>query len=175
MKIDLTCPAEVWRTALPGAERPACELTLYNLSDKLIVSVEVTLTLLDAAGEEIARLIHRAHDLHGLPEKPFGMLVPLEEEAASPASCEALVEKIWFDDNSVWRRSKLPLSEYTPNALPNSRALENLRYIAGKDAVGYPQEQQGLWLCVCGRPNANGSRMCIRCHRNRTEVFANLN
>ncbi|MGN1019410.1 MAG: hypothetical protein ACI4O7_03475 [Aristaeellaceae bacterium] len=174
MKIDLTCPAEVWRTALPEAERPVCELTLYNLSDKLIVSVEVTLTLQDAAGEEIARVIHRAHDLHGLPEKPFGMLVPVEESAA-PASAEVLVEKIWFDDNSVWRRSKLPLSEYTPNALPNSRALENLRYIAGKDAVGYPQEQPGLWLCVCGRPNANGSRMCIRCHRNRTEVFANLN
>ena len=175
MKIDLTCPAEVWRAVLPGAERPACELTLYNLSDKLIVSVEVTLTLLDAAGEEIARVIHRAHDLHGLPEKPFGMLVPVEEKTAAPASAEVVVEKIWFDDNSVWRRSKLPLSEYTPNALPNSRALENLRYIAGKDAVGYPQEQQGLWLCVCGRPNANGSRMCIRCHRNRTEVFANLN
>ena len=86
MKIDLTCPAEVWRTALPGAERPACELTLYNLSDKLIVSVEVTLTLLDAAGEEIARVIHRAHDLHGLPEKPFSMLVPVEEETAAPAS-----------------------------------------------------------------------------------------
>ena len=83
MKIDLTCPAEVWRTALPGAERPVCELTLYNLSDKLIVSVEVTLTLLDAAGEEIARVIHRAHDLHGLPEKPFSMLVPVEEETAA--------------------------------------------------------------------------------------------
>ena len=174
MKIDLTCPAELWRMRLPREDSPACELTMYNLSDKLIVSMEVTLTLLDSAQEEICRVIYRAHDLHGQAEKPFIMMVPVEEEG-KPAAADVVVEKIWFDDNSVWRRGKLPLSEYTSNTLPNSRSLENLRYIAGKDAVGYPEEQTGLWLCVCGRPNQNGSRICIRCHRNRTEVFANLN
>ena len=174
MKIDLTCPAELWRCQLPREDSPACELTMYNLSDKLIVSMEVTLTLLDKAQEEICRVIYRAHDLHGQAEKPFPMSVPVDEKK-TPASAEVVVEKIWFDDNSVWRRGKMPLSEYTSNALPNSRSLENLRYIAGKDAVGYPEEQTGLWVCVCGRPNQNSSRICIRCHRNRTEVFSNLN
>lgn len=173
MKIDLTCPAEWWRTALPREDSPVCELTMYNLSDKVIVSMEVTLTLMDASQEELCRVIYRAHDLHGQAEKPFLMAVPVEEDV-KPASAEVVVEKIWFDDNSVWRRGKTPLSEYTSNALPNSRSLEELRYIAGKDAVGYPEEQSGLWLCVCGRPNMNGSRICIRCHRNRTEVFADL-
>ncbi|MGN0779364.1 MAG: hypothetical protein ACI4MJ_09475 [Aristaeellaceae bacterium] len=174
MKIDLTCPAEVWRAGLPDKEQSVCNLTLYNLSDKPIVSAEVTLTLLDAAGEELARIIHRAHALNGMPEQSFSMLVPVEGSMASPASAEVVVEKLWFDDNSIWRRSRVPLSEYTPNALPNGRALENLRFVAGRDAVGFPQEQTGLWMCVCGRPNANGSRACIRCHRNRTEIFANL-
>lgn len=173
MKIDLTCPAELWQHALSQSDSPVCELTMYNLSDKTIVSMEVTLTLLDAVGEELYRVLYRAHDLSGRAEQPFIMIVPVEE-SDKPASVQVVVEKVWFDDNSVWRRGKLPLSEYTSNALPNSRALENLRFIAGKDAVGYPEEQTGLWLCVCGRPNQNGSRICIRCHRNRTEVFANL-
>ena len=173
MKIDLTCPAELWRSVLPQKDAPVCELTMYNLSDKLIVSIEVTLTLLDSAREELARVLYRAHDLRGLPEKPFTVSVPVEE-ASSPAAAEVVVEKIWFDDNSVWRRGKLPMSEYTSNALPNGRALENLRFIAGKDAVGYPEEQSGLWMCVCGRPNQSGSRICIRCSRNRTEVFSAL-
>ena len=45
MKIDLTCPAELWRYELPQEDYAACDLLLYNLSDKLISSVEVTLIL----------------------------------------------------------------------------------------------------------------------------------
>ena len=50
MLIDLTCPAEVFRTALPTEEMPAASLALYNLSDRVIVSVEVTLRLLSGSG-----------------------------------------------------------------------------------------------------------------------------
>ena len=44
--IDLSCPVEVFRTALPTAEIPAATLTLYNLSDRVITSAEVSLCLL---------------------------------------------------------------------------------------------------------------------------------
>ncbi len=170
MKIDLTCPAEVWRYEKPREGFAACALTLYNLTDKLISSVEVTLVLLDQAGEEQTRLIYRAHDLHGAPAKTFQVTVPLEGEAA-PAAVEAVVEKIWYDDSSVWRRGKNALREYTPNALPSGRELERLRDVAGSTAVGYPEEQNGLWLCVCGRPNGLDTEECVRCHRSRRAVF----
>ena len=52
MLIDLTCPAEVFQTALPTEEIPAVSLALYNLSDRVIVSVEVTLRLLGGNGAE---------------------------------------------------------------------------------------------------------------------------
>ena len=45
MYIDLTCPAEVFRTILPTEEIPAAALTLFNLSDRVITSVEVMLRL----------------------------------------------------------------------------------------------------------------------------------
>lgn len=170
MKIDLTCPAELWRYELPREDYRACDLMMYNLADKMITSVEVTLILFDKADEELARLIYRAHDLHGEPGKTFGISVPVEEDA-SPATAEVVVEKVWFGDNSIWRRGKAAMTEYTSNALPNSRSLELLRYAAGPAAVGFPQEQDGLWMCVCGRPNADYTEYCIRCHKEKKYVF----
>lgn len=174
MRIDLTCPAELWRYELPRSGYPACELMLYNLGEKTIVSVEVTVILTDREGEEAQRVIYRAHDLDGRPSTAFAVAVPVEEETQAQG-LEVTIDKVWFDDNSVWRRGKYALSEYTPNTLPNSRSLEMLRYVAGSNAVGYPQEQDGLWLCVCGRPNAAEDRVCARCHRDREQVFVQFN
>ena len=56
MRIDLTCPVEMWRYELPTGEFPACGLMLYNLSDRIVSSVEVTLILKDKTGEELERI-----------------------------------------------------------------------------------------------------------------------
>ena len=156
MRMDLTCPVELWRSNLPKEDYPACELMLFNLSDKLVVSCEVTLILQDGEGKETDRLIYRAHDLEGRPRTPFTMAVPLEE-GVKPAAYEVVIEKVWYDDNDVWRRGKIQLTEYTSNALPNGRSLEMLRFVAGSNAVGYPEEQEGVWVrngvpLACGRP-----------------------
>ena len=174
MRMDLTCPVELWRSNLPKEDYPACELMLFNLSDKLVVSCEVTLILQDGEGKETDRLIYRAHDLEGRPRTPFTMAVPLEE-GVKPAAYEVVIEKVWYDDNDVWRRGKIQLTEYTSNALPNGRSLEMLRFVAGSNAVGYPEEQEGVWVCVCGRPNPLYAHTCVRCQRNREQVFAQFN
>ena len=174
MRIDLSCPVELWRYELPGDKYPACTLILYNLSDRLMNSVEITLLLKDQADEEIERIVYRAHDLDGRPSTAFQMIVPVNDKTRAH-SAEVIFEKVWFDDNSIWRRSRGSMIEYTSNALPNSRSLEMLRFVAGTNAVGYPQEQEGLWLCVCGRPNADYAVECVRCHRRRDQVFTRYN
>ena len=75
-KIDLTCPAEIFRTALPTEEIPAATLTLFNLSDRVITSVEVMLRLLDENGGETERLAFRGRALNGRPHSTFLMTVP---------------------------------------------------------------------------------------------------
>ena len=76
MLIDLTCPAEVFSTALPTEEIPAASLSLYNLSDRVIVSVEVTLKLKSGSGAEKDRVVYRARALNGRPHSTFRMNVP---------------------------------------------------------------------------------------------------
>ena len=170
-RIDLTSPVEILACALPKNDYAACDLTLFNLSGDQVTSVEATLTLTDENGEEIMRVIHRARSLDGAPGKTFVMTVPAENMTRAKG-WEATVDKVWFDNSSIWRRSKTGMIEYNPNDLEPSNALNNLRAVAGEDAVGYPEEQNGLWLCVCGRPNDGRAEACVRCQRNRAETFA---
>ncbi len=168
--IDLTCPAEIFRTALPTEDIPAATLTLFNLSDRVISSVEVSLRLLDADGEETERLSFRGRALNGRPRSTFLLTAPCAPSAAI-RSVDATVEKVWFADNETWRRNPMNTVPYTPNDLPVSPALTRLKYAAGETAVGYPSRQDGLWVCVCGRPNPEDEPCCIRCGQMRDAVF----
>ena len=171
MQIDLTCPAEVFRTALPTEEIPGATLTLYNLSDRVIVSVEVLLRLLDEDGEEEERLTFRGRALNGRPHSTFLLTAPCAP-AGWLKSIEAQIQKVWYADNETWRRDPANATEYTPNNLPVCPALTNLKYAAGETAVGYPSLQRGLWVCVCGRPNPEGAAYCARCGQSMETVFS---
>jgi tetratricopeptide (TPR) repeat protein len=174
MKIDLTCPVELWRYELPTETEDACRLLLYNLSDKIVTSMQVTLAGYDANGEISSRQVERLQDVSGETKSTFEVLIPMEG-GAQAAGMELVIEKVWFDDGTIWRRGNAHLSEYVPNTLPNNRRLEMLRFVAGPDAVGYPQDQGALWLCVCGRANAASETSCRRCQREKLEVFEKFN
>lgn len=174
MKVDLFCPVEMWSYTLPKEDAPFYGLKLYNLGDRQVTSVEVTLIFFTDDGEETQRLIHRAHSLDGRPGSAFLMEIPAEE-AVPCHHLETVIEKVWFDANSVWRRDRTALREVTSNALPNGRALENLRNVAGSDAVGYPEQQGDVWLCVCGRANSESSDRCVRCGRVLADLLTHCN
>ena len=169
--IDLSCPVEIFRAVLPTEETPAASLTLFNLSDRVISSVEVLLRLLDKDKEETERLTFRGRALNGRPHSTFLMTVPCAP-SEELHSLEATVEKVWYADNETWRRDQANTVPYTPNALPVSPALTNLKFAAGETAVGYPSMQDGLWVCVCGRPNPGEDTFCARCGRDREMIFS---
>ncbi len=171
MRIDLTCPVEAWKVTLPTEENPQCDVRLFNLSSLQVVSVEVTLLLSSRDGEETAKITHRGRGLNGAPGKPFHMQVPVEGHIV-PEQYEITVDKVWYDNASVWRREKENMISYEPNNLRRSAQLTTLRSIAGEMASGYPVQQEGLWVCVCGRPNLDDTLVCARCHREKAEVFA---
>ena len=168
--IDLTCPVEIFSTALPTEEIPAATLTLFNLSDRVISSAEVLLRLLDADGGETERLSFRGRALNGRPHSTFLLTVPCAP-SADLKSLDVTVEKVWYADNDTWRRDPARIVGYIPNTLPVSPALTNLKYAAGETAVGWPSQQDGLWVCVCGRPNPDSEAYCARCGRDKELVF----
>ena len=60
MKIDLTCPVELWHCKMPTAQEPVLAMQVYNLSDKAVSSIQVCVLCFDAAGEQFARRVERA-------------------------------------------------------------------------------------------------------------------
>ena len=77
MKIDLSCPSEVWRCRLIDKEGTGAEVTLNNLADKPVTSTEVTLVLHGRDGDESSRVLFRAHDLYAHEELPDGGELPV--------------------------------------------------------------------------------------------------
>lgn len=173
MKIDLTCPVELWQYAMPTETASECTFILNNLNEKVVVSVQATLSCYDASDELLFRQTERVQGLKAAPGERFSMVI-LPTEWDGVEGMDLVIEKVWFDDATVWRKGNAPLTHYQPNALPTGRALDELRFVAGKDAAGYPQVQEEVWLCVCGRANALDSQRCCRCERRRDAVFASF-
>ncbi len=173
MKIDLTCPVELWQYAMPTETDAECTFVMNNLSDKVVTSVQVTLNCFDCNDELLFRQTERMQGLKAGVGERFTVVV-LPSEWKGVEGVDLVIEKVWFDDSTIWRKGNAPLTYYMPNALQPGRALDELRFVAGKDASGYPQMQDMVWMCVCGRPNALDSDRCCRCERRRDAVFASF-
>ncbi len=173
MKIDLTCPVELWQVSKPTAEAPECTVVLNNLSEKIVISVQVTMICYDQAEEMLFRQIERIQGLNAGAGERFSVVI-LPTQWENVAGVELVVEKVWFGDAMIWRRGNAALTEYESNALPSGRKLDQLRFVAGQDAVGYPSLQEHVWVCVCGRANAKAAEFCCRCGRRAETIFASF-
>ncbi|GHU65730.1 hypothetical protein FACS1894184_02120 [Clostridia bacterium] len=173
MKVDLTCPLELWEYRLPTKDSQECVLMLFNLENRTISSMQISLTALNAAGEQLSNHTERPMALAAQGKQGFELRFALAN-GEEMDSLSLLFEKVWFEDGTVWRRvSSAQLTEYTPNEMTSGRDLESLRYVAGPDAVGYPDDQGRVWMCVCGRANAEDEDTCRRCGRSREYIFLN--
>ena len=174
MKIDLTCPVELWHFKMPTEQYPVISLNLYNLSDKAVTSLQAAFLSFDAEGAQFARQVERASGLSGQPRSAFEVLVAAEDGHLA-SRMDFIIEKVWFEDGTVWRRGSGPMSEYRPNRLEPSRQLDLLRQLAGADALGYPSDQGAVWVCLCGRPNPASASECQRCGREKHDQFTRFN
>ena len=151
MKSDLTCPVEVVSVRIERAaqdtkenEQIVCLIEFFNLSEKIIDSLQMNIVCFDAEGARIGgRLVRAAAP--GQPRERFsGSFMP--EHVDGAVRVNASVEKVWFQDGVIWRREERNVREYTPNALPSGHELDRLRSVAGPDAAGYSREDDIVWM-----------------------------
>lgn len=174
MKVDLTCPVEMFSYDMTGNPVEMVSLTLFNLSDKIVTSVQTTLVLHNEEGTVTGRYIERIMGLKGASRQVFNVSVPLQSDTR-PDTIEVQIEKVWFDDSFVWRRSNNPMTTYDFEPIQNPRALEMLRYLSADDALCYPREDKFVWVCICGRANEKEMHECKRCGRTHDDVFRRFN
>jgi len=176
MKSDLTCPVEITKVTLSREkedtkerEQIVCHIEFFNLSEKVIDSLQMNIICFDQDGTRLGgRLVRAAAQGEGRAHFS-GTFRPDRVDGA--VRVEAAVEKVWFKDGVLWRREDRNVREYTPNALPQGRELDRLKAVAGPDAAGYAREDDIVWMCVCGRANRTSDDKCLRCERKREEVL----
>ena len=176
MKSDLTCPVEITKVTVKREtedtkenEQIVCLIEFFNLSDKVIDSLQMNIICFDADGTRLGGRLVRAAAA-GEPRAHFsGVFMP--EHVDGAVRVNASVEKVWYQDGVIWRREDRNVREYTPNALPEGRELDRLRAVAGPDAAGYAREDDIVWMCVCGRANRTSDDTCWRCEREREQVL----
>ncbi len=79
MKIDLTCPVELWQSAMPAEDVSECTFVLNNLSHKVVVSLLLTLSCYDQDNRLLFRQSERMQGLKVVPGERFSvMMVPNE-------------------------------------------------------------------------------------------------
>ena len=95
MKIDLTCPVELWQSAMPAEDVSECTFVLNNLSHKVVVSLLLTLSCYDQDNRLLFRQSERMQGLKVVPGERFSvMMVPNEWKNVKEA--EVTIEKVWF-------------------------------------------------------------------------------
>lgn len=178
MKSDLTCPVEITKVTLDRGEQEGtkeheqivCLIEFFNLSQKVIDSLQMNIICFDKDGARLGGRLVRAAATGEARAHFSGAFMP--ERVDGAVRVDASVEKVWFKDGVIWRREERNVREYQPNNLPEGRELDRLRAVAGPDAAGYAREDDIVWMCVCGRANRTSDDVCARCERKREQVLA---
>ena len=174
MRIDLTSPVELWHCRIPTPDDPVLTMQIYNMSDKDVRSIQVCVHCYDAEGDQYARHVERLQGIDGPSRHVFEAALEVEE-AEYAQDLEVIIEKVWFDDNTIWRKGLAEPMEFKPSPLLSGPQLQVMRELAGPDAASYPSDQGAVWVCVCGRPNSAHEDTCRRCRRDKHAIFTKLN
>ena len=174
MRIDLTCPIELWHCQMPTEKNPALTMELFNLAYQPVISVQLCVLCYDARGAKYARHVERVQELNVPAGHAFEASIQMEE-AADAQDLEVVIQKVWFQDGTVWRKGAAEPAEYTPPRTLTGDQLAVMQELAGRDASSFPSDQGAVWVCVCGRPNAAREDKCRRCGRDKHEIFTKYN
>lgn len=146
-----------------------CAVSFLNLSEKTLSSVEFSLFCYDSFGQPVGgepptnEVRATFQDKQVVSGKNFGEeeLVPLSDHPTT-RSVEVIVNKVAFADGSIWEKGDYELIDLQTAKL-SGQEQEDLKKVAGAEAVCYAREEDDFWQCACGRGNLPDAESCIRC------------
>jgi len=121
MKIDLTCPVELWQYAMPTKEDAECTFVMNNLSDKVVTSVQVTLSCFDENDELVKKERYESLMTCYINKCDSSGFYPVTEELKHMIQNSGK-HYGWWDENSdnsdVWFDSMLGYPNLNPDKVP---------------------------------------------------------
>ena len=170
--MDLTCPVEFREAEVlyDSAGRAQVYLTLFNLSQDVVQSVYLMVTLLDADGSSLYVRPLRAASLAVAARSSF-TIATAADNLEPFVSANVLVPEVAFAYAATWTVDDGAIVDCSTDDLTPGHDRTALLDVAGADAVCFPTRLDYAWVCVCGRYNLLDSTACIRCGRERDAAF----
>ena len=173
---DPLSPVEVEQVSIkvnPATREVACKLNFRNVGEKDIEAIKLDLFCYNAFGEESGPPVEvLVQDCIGVPGMIFGPkhYVKLEDHEHT-RRINAVLRRIVYSDGLLWEAKEGNLRSCLVDPLEDPEELELLKRQAGADAICYARKNLDGWVCVCGRINMGGNRLCMRCKRSRDTVL----
>lgn len=176
MIVDLSCPIELRSYELLSDDfgNVRAYIRLHNLSEKRITGYSATILWYNALTR--ARITENI-EVDQCQSEPSGdfKLIHSTENKAQVDHVEMYFTGVTYEDGSEWKPGNGDLIEIGEQKLLSGVRLDELKELAGEDAVQYPEIQREYWRCVCGRINLLSDVVCARCHRDRNLVLKKYN
>lgn len=173
MQIDLSCPIENQGTIVKSnseTNKPYLLLKLFNLSEKIIDSVEFEVFAYDSNGAELGCVPVALNELNAQPKSFFAESKAISLVGIDDAKHFVIsVKNTKFEDGTTYEPSENHTVDVDDSEASIDDAMLLRQFIP--EAVCFSSEKSNYWRCVCGRANFIDSKYCVRCGRNKDEII----
>lgn len=182
-QVDLDSPVEVVEAKLKiesDTDIPFLEINFRNLSDKVLTAIKFKIQCFNSFNEPVDTPPNNIvdflmQDLSLKPKEKFkkGKVFSVSAKPTT-RKINIIIEKVGLKDGTQWNKENTELKEINIPEISKEK-LNNLKTIAGVDAITYPFEDEESWTCICGRYNKKNYKVCVRCKREKEKVFKEYN
>lgn len=172
-RMALSCPVEFCTSEIlrDSSGHMQVYLTFFNLGIAQVDGLSAQIALQDKQGESVMTQPLRCAGIDAKGREAFTLSMA-GEGLPSFLTVQVTIEEVFFASGEAWVLREEELRDGHVEVLPPGEARNALIGMAGEDARCFAVQQDGVWVCVCGRLNEDARATCFRCRREKQDVFA---
>lgn len=158
------------------------QIKFKNISSKKIRGLWIGIDGYDDASDNTLSLSNIAYsNVNAVIHQSFGSDIPIKLESKTTVKVKIIIEKVVFEDNTVWRNEQrtIGISLPMPKAIDVYGDLYN-QYAIEMKKIGLPFEyafvdNSDYWVCPCSEINKKSSHICCSCSTEYLKIQALTN
>ena len=177
---DLNSPVEVLRYEILSKDNENIyfNISFRNLNQGVISAVILELQGFDSFNELIKvdgndKFTCRIQDLNGQLGSSFKNMYPVLLPKKDIRKLDITVKEVSFNGGKFIYKNEANKIEVEVENIKDEDEIKALRKHT-QDGICYAKECNNLWVCVCGRPNHENVKKCVRCGLDKEYVFTAL-
>ncbi|MGG7163455.1 ankyrin repeat domain-containing protein [Clostridium ihumii] len=177
---DLNSPVEVLRYEILSKDNESIyfNISFRNLNQGVISAIILELQGFNSFNELIKvdgndKFTCCIQDLNGQLGSSFKNMYPVLLPEKDIRKLDITIKEVSFNEGKFIYKNEANKIEVEVENIKEEDEFKALRKHT-QDGICYAKECNNLWVCVCGRPNHENVRKCVRCGLDKEYVFTAL-